>query len=722
MPVDKPKDQSEVVGEEVLALPATNLDLPEVAELAAEVGRDCEKASEVSEDPKVPKVRIIPTGLAPIESKNIARTAEDQQLLEFLRSKKRIHFDYEIDSKIRALMVALSSEDQPYKELLQEVVKDLNRFVHLPKAKLKHYKVYLALSRHLLVSELAEVDPDDSKALEKIIISKAGISHLEDTYEYNLRDIVHDVFILEERYGWDKYFRGVRGVIRSFKQRRFEPIKGVGGYMILAVIALVADLGILLGLDLPIRAPVKTIHALRHNSCARRKNEANKELKQQVCDAYVKSLPEEEDELAQAVEDNPEKLVAIVNIKQLGFPVMQKTEAKEAIDPKKPNVFICGTSDDTYALARELDKQGGVNVILSNSANYSRNAKKITLKDGIVYKDGKLYYFDKKFKLKPAYICNFAARRNQNINKGKVPTAEIPFIDEYTENKELSNAVLNQAGIDVPASITWRSELENHFLDKLEKDGVLEYKRVALEGIFAFPDSVISCALDDFIQANDCDEIVVKPADGAGGQGIEFFNKANTSDAARKVVKLLKGNHNVIVEERIKSAPINLSKIFDMEMPKVDWNLRVFVSRDENGDLVVDDKVVRVDKDGKPVNISLTAKATLFERICGLLELSPEQADKLKKQIDSIAIRSCEAIDEAIRSRHKIKAGKQQDRMGVDVIVSQDENGEFTPYMIEVNDHHAGGMWDLDNVLPAQEHGRACRNFAKTIIKRAKAA
>jgi hypothetical protein len=57
--------------------------------------------------------------------------------------------------------------------------------------------------------------------------------------------------------------------------------------------------------------------------------------------------------------------------------------------------------------------------------------------------------------------------------------------------------------------------------------------------------------------------------------------------------------------------------------------------------------------------------------------------------------------------------------MGVDIMIIQTKTGDLEPVIVEINDHHAGGMWDLDNIVLQEEKGRSSKDLASTMIRRA---
>ncbi|MCX5657105.1 MAG: hypothetical protein NTZ48_02595, partial [Candidatus Omnitrophica bacterium] len=73
---------------------------------------------------------------------------------------------------------------------------------------------------------------------------------------------------------------------------------------------------------------------------------------------------------------------------------------------------------------------------------------------------------------------------------------------------------------------------------------------------------------------------------------------------------------------------------------------------------------------------------------------------------------ACEVIEAQALWDAKVATKLQEDFMSTDIICSSD----LTPYIMELNDHYTGAMWNLDNV--GGEIGRSSRDWVLTMIRR----
>ncbi len=468
---------------------------------------------------------------------------------------------------------------------------------------------------------------------------------------------------------------------------------------------------------LPVPILMTPLAILNHRKVAGKYHNTKREIIHLLGDIYLQSVQLNGENVALAKQDI-EKLIdenlseLFIVARKFSFPLPETMTSNELIDEKKPCVVIYNYSEDSLALARELDRQNQMNVIIvdptKSNTTVTRDKQIVTI-SGAVYKDEKLYCGKFKQPTEADYVfCGGVLNTDiiERIEGCDVPTSGLPYMLEYTENKELTKHILVEHGVNMAPSICWKSPTQmSPFLKSKEEQDLVQYSNS--HHLFS-----IAADLHDFCENHDCSEIVVKPTDGQGGSGVIFFKSNSLRAAAMAIQKLREEGHNVIVEKRIFSVPL------DKMDQKKDWNIRAFISRDKNNQYMVSDLEIRMDDDGKPVNISISASVISFEMLCQKLGLSSERAEHFRKQINDIAIRTCQVLEETIKSAEKVPPGFQQDWMGIDIIVAR-EKGEFIPYVIEANDDHSGGMWDLDNISPKEKIGSSCKDLAHVILQRA---
>jgi len=191
---------------------------------------------------------------------------------------------------------------------------------------------------------------------------------------------------------------------------------------------------------------------------------------------------------------------------------------------------------------------------------------------------------------------------------------------------------------------------------------------------------------------------VIKPTNGALWKDVHIIPADNQIFPCISQLK----DQAYIHQERIHSYPIQIDK------KKKDWNLRVIVSYDpDKKDYIVVWSVWRIDKDGGPVNLSITAKHISFDDISELCWWTKKQFREVKKKVASASINSVKAIIDAWARKKTWKrlSSNIQVVSWVDVIVDQDMN----PFVIEVNDAWIGGIYELyksdwlDAIIPIAE-------------------
>lgn len=387
------------------------------------------------------------------------------------------------------------------------------------------------------------------------------------------------------------------------------------------------------------------------------------------------------------------------------FPNPERGSFHELLDKNKPTIVILWFWEDNLALAREIDKQWESNIIISDgiiNSRVSRIRNTILVSKWIVYKDGKIFYCeDGNNKVSSDYVLSSYTWQGGTL-PSRIPHVWLDTIEKYTENKEVTSQILMNNWINVAPYIAWKSPKSTQTDKKWIDIKYQEYNSWS-----------ISDSLKDFARKY-WGNIVVKPTNGQWWSNVSFHNmNDNPNEAVLAIKRIIDSGSNVIVEKRIKSAPIIV------EWEEMDWNFRVFVSKGDDNNFVVSDMEARIDSIGKPVNISISASVATYNQICEMRWISEDEKASLKADIESISLQACNAIEQHILQNEKPSHNRHQDFMWVDIIVEKTKDW-YRLYVIEVNDQHSWWMWDLDNVVEWDEVGKSSRDLAKVMSRRAR--
>lgn len=362
-----------------------------------------------------------------------------------------------------------------------------------------------------------------------------------------------------------------------------------------------------------------------------------------------------------------------------GLPVPE-TGGDEFIRADRPCVLL-GRGEDSFAIARALAREGDFTILLRD---FDREPPAL-------YSRGKMYVLD----------SAFSGRIDYELRK-----PAIPLIDAITIHKEVTHAILSNEGIPVPpqlmiAPMRWSDPLRR-----------IETETFAHIGLARFLKQYKRREIDRFIRMHR--DIAVKPHDGMCGN--EVILESRKKIIIQKIVELTRRGVGVVLEKRLHSAP------FKLDGAPCEWNLRVFVSVDDNNEYAVSGIVARVEVNrNEPVNFSRTAFPLTFEKVAELLGLNEQQASDLRARVCDSACLAAWAIDRVAHGceGNNVDSNERQDLFGIDVIIPR-EKGQLVPYILEVNNQESGGMWNHDTILPPERQGESCRLLAQRIAARAR--
>lgn len=141
---------------------------------------------------------------------------------------------------------------------------------------------------------------------------------------------------------------------------------------------------------------------------------------------------------------------------------------------------------------------------------------------------------------------------------------------------------------------------------------------------------------------------------------------------------------------------------------KIDWNLRVFVTTDENSQTIVPEFVVRAGKNGHAVNICQGASVISYADLCETFGLSHAEAADLEAEIKKLVSKAHTAICG--------RFAPASVWMGFDIMIEKGTHErELRPVIIEVNGQDSGGMCDYEVIYGA---GTITKHLAASIFRR----
>jgi len=374
------------------------------------------------------------------------------------------------------------------------------------------------------------------------------------------------------------------------------------------------------------------------------------------------------------------------------FPVpVEATPQAAGFDPKKPNVVIVGDiTEDDITLLREGARNTEANFLFILHENwlkhYPLSGRPLRVREALMFSGDALYKLRFDRSQAAGYLLDFCELYSDTWIARNIPMASNDEAEEIMSDKGKTFKLLEERGFkNIPKTWVIRGGLS-----------VTEVREMVY-GILSRTS-----------------EIVIKPVDGSCGSNVAFFNSSEPEMAVNHALRLGSGINSIMVQERIHPP------VLKVDGQALDWNLRVFVSRNRGGRTVVSDIAVRYDGKSGPVNISLGAKVMTFDELISKLKLDSGSARRLRKDIVSLSVKAFSAVeDEAKKIAKRSRPWRETDFNGVDIII-KDEDGSLNPYIIELNGYHSGGMWDLDQVAQKDKVGRSSRDFVNTMVRKAK--
>ena len=213
------------------------------------------------------------------------------------------------------------------------------------------------------------------------------------------------------------------------------------------------------------------------------------------------------------------------------------------------------------------------------------------------------------------------------------------------------------------------------------------------------------------------------------GRGVKFFRKEQRAEMLEHVLALshdpmMPQDGAVLIDERVDSAPL------DRGGRKMETTARVLSARTPwNGGATMG-MFARVGPWGKPTtaeaadprdNATVEPMGKLFAewKKAGLLDdRGARQLEAEMRKMGGDALTSIIAQENNSARKDGEPYQAQTDMIGLDVMIAR-RGGKLVPVVIEVNDHDAGGQYNLDQMSPeiSGEHSRA---WVATMLQRAR--
>lgn len=369
------------------------------------------------------------------------------------------------------------------------------------------------------------------------------------------------------------------------------------------------------------------------------------------------------------------------------------------------------------------------------------------------------------------YFANFYTQGANDRDDGvplernlDVPMSNSVQLEKITNDKLLTRLMLAARGVGVPATLAFLLAAHPH----AARAGSLDAGAAVAAAGMPTGDAArgeIRGRIEAFLAAFKGEEVVIKPSGPQwhSGYGVKFFQRARIDEMVSHVLALstherMTPDGAVLVDARLSPPPLYLrtkglanaetDAFLGDRVPlhvlepgelstaspkeKKDWNLRVLAARAPWGKGATTGIFARAGTWGLPTTAEPSdpedaAAVVRLEDVIralkaqhGLLKTPREEAE-FRAALDDLGRRSLEVLAEKELARAREDgepAQAQTDFIGLDVMVEL-EHGRLVPKVIEVNDHDAGGQWQLDEFYPNRA-GEHSREWIATMLARAR--
>ncbi|MDP3921239.1 MAG: Fic family protein [Candidatus Omnitrophota bacterium] len=410
-----------------------------------------------------------------------------------------------------------------------------------------------------------------------------------------------------------------------------------------------------------------------------------------------------------------DKIWAYASAAKFGFEAPRKVPASEALKtgPDVVNLGIyLGPHDTVFSMLQEGGRDPHTNVVYisEDDLRFERRGGRVvaTTKSGIMFAGDRPALVNFAEPVVLHYVKNQTTEVTgvgKKLRRHGIPVPEHYRAVDYFDQKDITMAILKDAGIPVPETVSI-------IVDRHARRAIRGRRRQNRQVHLAHRKDkhlldLVHTVIQAFFWGQRDSEVVAKPVSGAKGDKVRFIDekKSLRDDSARAIMQHIRRGENFMFQRRIEAFPVyRIKETGDPEASKqrLDHNLRVTLSPDEAGNPQVNDSIVRINDWGKVINISKGAATLPLEELVRMAFEPEEQSSRLealKREIERVTLAGYHALTQAMRADGVLGPNElPADYMGFDLIVAL-ENGAFKAYVIEVNGHMSGGPGNLDREL-----------------------
>lgn len=258
---------------------------------------------------------------------------------------------------------------------------------------------------------------------------------------------------------------------------------------------------------------------------------------------------------------------------------------------------------------------------------------------------------------------------------------------------------------------------------KVGKKGIrLNIRKIDSPEMMNDSSSYIWMVHDFFTRNPHMQKCVMKPLYGtSGGFGVWIINRSEVCKGPDEVYETFMQTvstyithcKEVMLEPFIKPYPIAI------DGEAVDWNIRVFVSRDARGNISVEKgKVVRYGPKNVAINISNGGSAVSMDS----LENQIPEFHQLMARIDRVAIAQIDNLEKFAEKKYATSDDdtKKTDLFGLDMIITKTPQGRLIPVTIEWGSWNVGCLWNAEQSTDPSKWESFTEKFTSNVIARAK--
>lgn len=258
-------------------------------------------------------------------------------------------------------------------------------------------------------------------------------------------------------------------------------------------------------------------------------------------------------------------------------------------------------------------------------------------------------------------------------------------IDNYYRDKFRLVREYDTSGVPMPGSAAIRAICEDKEQLAAIAGGIPGLRLPREIALKSGAPALERAALLDQLAIGGSDELVTKPVDAFGGQGVRFWDFFRQRGELLDYLRLhfASGGSTLVAQSRVR--PPSTADGHE-------WNVRQYVLRCGDDDVRAPWKRVRVGRG--VINTTRGASSCTVESLLSRLALVPAERAKLER---ALAGTDALAVEVLKRLEHYVPAGRFQtpDLLALDFMLAPDGD-DYAVYLIEINDFASGGMRDYE--------------------------